>query len=329
MGDYNGIGPEVILKAFQRIDLTETTPVVTGAIEVFEHYNSQLVAPVPLKEIRGMEELQSSEEEETLQILRSLDSPIDIKPSVISGDAGEAAMKAVGRAVDLCLDGQAQAMVTAPISKEAIQLAGHEVPGHTEFLASRTGTDHVQMILVNRQLRVALATIHEPLKRVASLITESMLLRQLQLLDSCLKSDFLISEPVIAVLGLNPHAGDGGVLGDEEQTILKPVLERASEKNIRAEGPFPADGFFGNRSWQQFDATLAMYHDQGLIPFKTLSFGSGVNFTAGLPIIRTSPDHGTGLDIAGKGVASEDSFLSAYDLAAELALRKIQKQKSE
>lgn len=342
MGDYNGIGPEVILKALPSIDRRLSIPVAIGHEEVFRHYARLLGLPVEIRRIEenhlveGIRRLQ--EEQRPMKTLRAEESPLQLpvlpsspekrlepRPGREEPDAGKAAMLAVAKAIDLCLDREADAMVTAPISKKTIHEAGYPFPGHTEFLADRTGTREYQMILVTRTLRVALATIHIPLASVPDALNRSLLENQLNLLNHTLIHDFGIEKPTIAVLGLNPHAGDGGVLGREEENLLQPVLRTMNERGIVADGPFPADGFFGNRSWERYDAVLAMYHDQGLIPFKTLSFGAGVNFTAGLPIIRTSPDHGTGFDIAGSGRASEKSFLAAYELAVSMAQHRMRR----
>jgi 4-hydroxythreonine-4-phosphate dehydrogenase len=317
MGDFNGIGPEVTMKALKNIDYGQSIPVWIGLPSVFEFYWDICGDELPFKEISTVDQAKAG----FINILKieNVSKKAPIKPGHVKADAGKWAMKSVQAGIDLCLSGETDALVTAPISKEAIRLAGYEVPGHTEFLAEKTGTKQVLMMLVNKDLRVALVTIHEPLKNVTGLIDQNRIINHLYVLDNSLKRDFGIDSPKIAVLGLNPHAGDGGVIGREEIDIIIPAIAEANEKEISAEGPFPADGYFGTQMNQNFDATLAMYHDQGLVPFKTLSFGKGVNFTAGLPIIRTSPDHGTAFSIAGKGTADEASFFEAYQLAVTLA----------
>jgi 4-hydroxythreonine-4-phosphate dehydrogenase len=242
---------------------------------------------------------------------------------MLSANAGSAAMIALETAIRLCMNNKCYALVTAPISKEAISMAGYSVPGHTEFLAQQTTADDVVMMLVSGKLRVALVSTHVPLKDVAAYISTKKIISKTKILHQSLISDFGIRSPRIAVLGLNPHAGDGGVLGLEEIEIIEPSVQFLREIGFKADGPFPADGFFGSRLNNTYDAILAMYHDQGLVPFKTLSFGKGVNFTAGLPIIRTSPDHGTAFSIAGKNIADEKSFLEAYKLAAIMAMKRI------
>lgn len=321
MGDFNGIGPEVILKAFKHIDFTNSIPVLIGHEDVFQFYDRQVNSGLSFNGIANMDKL--SDEAGVINLVNISDeqsvSPV---PGDLEPTAGLLSMIAVEKGIDLCLSGDSDALVTAPISKEAIHKAGYHYPGHTEFLARKSSTEAVQMILVNDALRVALATIHIPVKDIPSYLTTGLIEQQIDLLDHCLKSDFGIHNPHIAVLGLNPHAGDGGVIGTEEPEIIQPAIDAACRRNILVEGPFPADGFFGNQAYKNYDAILAMYHDQGMIPFKTLSFGSGVNFTAGLPFIRTSPDHGTGYDIAGKNKASELSFKAAYDLAVNMVLNK-------
>jgi len=321
MGDYNGVGPEVILKAFNQIDLNESQPVVAGCENVFHSYNNIPGKKVNIRSISSVDQIVS--ESDTLFILNCIDEiKITIKTGTVSSQAGKISMLAVERAVDMCLSGEADALVTAPISKEAIHKAGYRFPGHTEYLADKTGSTDFQMILVHESLRIALATIHEPVRNIAALITKDLLENQIRNLNRSLKDDFGIREPKIAVLGLNPHSGDGGAIGDEEINIIRPALVKAGREKMKIAGPFAADGFFGSSAYHYFDAILAMYHDQGLIPFKTLSFGSGVNFTAGLPIIRTSPDHGTGFDIAGMNKACSQSFIAAYNLAVKMVFNK-------
>jgi 4-hydroxythreonine-4-phosphate dehydrogenase len=318
MGDYNGIGPEIILKALNKTDLNQSIPVIIGNYSVINAYSRLLNFNLPVKPINDFRSVESGNIY-LYNIFPGFDLPVN--PGKITAEAGGAAMEAVDFGVKCCMESKCHALVTAPISKEAISLAGYTVPGHTEFLAEKTSAKKYMMILASDVMKVGLATIHIPLKEVAGSINRESLTEQIYLLNDSLISDFSIKEPIIAVLGLNPHAGDGGVLGREEIEIIEPVVKRLSQNGIKAEGPFAADGFFGSRLHENFDAILAMYHDQGLIPFKTLSFGKGVNFTAGLPIIRTSPDHGTAFNIAGKNQADEQSFIQAYKLAAEMAAK--------
>lgn len=323
MGDFNGIGPEVILKACKYIDQKRSIPFVVGSRGIFEFYQEKLKTDVAFKVITHPDQLQPGTNH-----LQLLDPGFNVthtpEPGTISEEAGRASMLVVEAAALTVLNGQADAVVTAPISKEAIFQGGYKVPGHTEFLAALCKKNKFLMMLVHQNLRVALVTIHIPLAKVSPLIKQREIEDKIRLLNQTLRSDFLIQNPKIAVLGLNPHAGDGGVLGDEENRQITPAIESFRSSGIMVDGPYAADSFFGNRTYQRYDAVLAMYHDQGLIPFKTLAFGSGVNFTAGLPIIRTSPDHGTGFDIAGKNKASEGSITEAYNLALELVINRLE-----
>ncbi|MCG8373881.1 MAG: 4-hydroxythreonine-4-phosphate dehydrogenase PdxA [Balneolales bacterium] len=313
IGDFNGIGPEVIIKSLSGVDLSTSTPVILSPVSIIEHYNSLVDSPI---------EFHIAEDgihQNAINVLPIEVDEFDIEPGVQSPSGGRVAMNSIESSLQLLQNGTAHAMVTAPISKEAVNLAGYHIPGHTEFLAEKTGVEEVLMMLINDSLRVALVTTHLPISQVASNITEGAILQKLQLLHHSLKYDFGIESPKIAVFGLNPHAGDGGIIGSEETEIIEPALKRAQDSGMNVHGPFPADGFFGHQSHRNFDAILAMYHDQGLAPFKLLSFGNGINYSAGLPIIRTSPDHGTAFDIAGKNLANPSSFTLAYHQAVRLA----------
>lgn len=300
MGDFNGIGPEIILKSAHTLP---SQSIVFGSNVVFEHYSDLL--KLPMRE--------DIDWRNVVDVKKG-----DIQSGSISTQAGQAAMVCVRAAVESCLSGESIAMVTAPISKEAISLAGFDVPGHTEYIQRLTGSPDVGMILATDTLKVGLVTIHLALSSIFTHITKDNVLHRIVMLHNSLKRDFGIPSPKIAVLGLNPHAGDGGVLGKEESTVIWPAIQESHVFGINATGPFPADGFFGNKTYEAYDAVLAMYHDQGLIPFKTIAFHDGVNVTSGLPIIRTSPDHGTAFAIAGKGVASPDSFQSAIQLSIQI-----------
>lgn len=321
IGDFNGIGPEVILKTLAQADLNKSTPIISSPKEVIEQAEDFIPTGIECNFILEISEAETG----SINVLELKTDSLKHTPGVQSAQSGNVAMQSIENCIQLCLNGGSDAMVTAPISKEAVNLAGYDIPGHTEFLASETNTDSVLMMLVSGNLRVALVTTHIPISRVASEITEKLIETKFDLLAKSLKNDFGISHPKIAVLGLNPHAGDGGVIGMEEIETITPILNKLkkSEQGLTIHGPYPADGFFGQKLHTQHDAILAMYHDQGLAPFKLLSFGSGVNFTAGLPIIRTSPDHGTAFDIAGKGIADPSSFKEAYNLAVELANKRI------
>ncbi|MBO6652357.1 MAG: 4-hydroxythreonine-4-phosphate dehydrogenase PdxA, partial [Balneola sp.] len=315
IGDINGIGPEIALKAISEIDLSASIAILISPANVIDFYNSELRLNKSLNKITSFSEADFG----ILNVLDIKNSSPEIETGVITKESGLASMRSIESAINLCINKELNAMVTLPISKESVQLAGYDIPGHTEFLAEKTNTDQVLMMLVNEDLRVALTTAHISISKVASSINQDLIISKATILSKSLKQDFGISNPKIAIFGLNPHAGDGGVLGSEEKEIIAPAIRKLKESGINVEGPFPADGFFGQKKHQQYDAILAMYHDQGLTPFKLLSFGKGVNFTAGLPIIRTSPDHGTAFDIAGKGIADPSSFIQAYNLAVELA----------
>ncbi len=315
-GDINGIGTEIILKSFPKLLRLKVRLCAVGSLREFQHQSKSLNLPVPLEQVESLSELEGI----APSSLPVLDIPHKAKTHFgnIRADAGDLAMKAIERAATLCLEKQADALVTAPIHKEAIAKAGWKFEGHTDFLA-HLANKHVQMMLVDERskLRVALATVHVPLAKVSECLTAQSIEEKVQMLHDALKQEFGMATPRIAVLGLNPHASDGGIIGNEEETILKPTLKRLKRK-FHLDGIFAADGFFGAKMYQHYDAVLAMYHDQGLIPFKMLAFETGVNVTLGLPFVRTSPDHGTAFDIAGKGIAHDTSFISATRLALKL-----------
>lgn len=319
LGDPNGIGPEVVLKSLHDPSLMPSmTPVVIGSAHVlrvhadvlgFSDLDIHVVDEVPDEVPRGDVALLDVAEED--------EPPVTF--GAVTADAGRLAMRAVERAVDACLAGTVDAMVTAPISKEAINLAGYDVPGHTEFIAERTNSAKPTMMMVAGGLRVGLVTSHVPLSEVPSMVTEEAILEKLRVIDASLQEDFAIQDPKIAVLSLNPHAGEGGAFGPEEEETIAPAVEAARQEGFRVEGPLAADGFFATQLDADFDSVLAMYHDQGLAPFKALAFDHGVNYTAGLPIVRTSPDHGTAHGIAGKGMALPGSMRSALEVAVAVA----------
>ncbi|MEO1022526.1 MAG: 4-hydroxythreonine-4-phosphate dehydrogenase PdxA [Bacteroidota bacterium] len=314
IGDPDGIGPEVIIKTLASCDLNRSIPVVFSPASVLEYYTHQTGLTIPLKRADSLDELTPG---------AIYYYPADTKwtPGILDPHiSGALAMESIIQATDAAIQNKTHALVTAPISKEVVNKAGFHIPGHTEFLADKTDADRVVMMLVSDALRVALQTVHIPLQDVARALSTSEVFANLEVIHESLIQDFGIKQPKIAMLGLNPHASDGGLMGIQEQSILEPALQQANQNGMHVFGPFAADGFFGQRSYTRYDAVLAMYHDQGLAPFKLLSFGNGVNFTAGLPVIRTSPDHGTAFDIAGTGTADPSSFTQAYQLAVELAI---------
>ncbi len=318
LGDYNGIGPEVILKALQYNRLQKIcTPVIYGSMRVLNRYRNLL----NLKDwnLNGVPTIGQISHKMTNVITCWPDQNQDIQPGQVTPEAGQAALACLQRAVDDMKAGKLDALVTAPINKYNIQSEEFKFPGHTEYLAEEFGVPDNLMFMVSETLRVGVVTGHVPLGRVRQNVTRERIAQKLTLMMQSLKQDFGLEKPKIAVLGLNPHAGEEGLLGNEEQDIIKPLLAEWRNKGQLVFGPYPADGFFGTRGYTKFDAVLAMYHDQGLIPFKAIAFEEGVNFTAGMPVVRTSPDHGTAYDIAGKGIADETSMLQAIYTAVDVA----------
>lgn len=318
-GDFNGVGYEVILKMLDDPRILELcTPVVYGSAKIAAYYRKglELAFNIPFNQIQQASQART----DAVNIVNVIGQEAHIAPGESTPEAGEAAFIALERAVADLKEGTIDVLLTAPINKANIQSDTFRFAGHTEYLASACGDGaEPLMILFNDRIRMALVTTHLPLAKIAEAITEDAIVAKLQLFNQSLTADFAIVKPRIAVLSLNPHAGDGGLLGAEEKEIIAPAIERArNQLKIHAFGPYPADGFFGNGLYTTFDGVLAMYHDQGLAPFKTLAMESGVNFTAGLPYVRTSPDHGTGYDIAGKGVASEASMRAALYAAIDI-----------
>lgn len=318
-GDFNGVGYEVILKMLDDPRILELcTPVVYGSAKIAAYYRKglELAFNIPFNQIQQASQART----DAVNIVNVIGQEAHIAPGESTPEAGEAAFIALERAVADLKEETIDVLLTAPINKANIQSDTFRFAGHTEYLASACGDGaEPLMILFNDRIRVALVTTHLPLAKIAEAITEDAIVAKLQLFNQSLTADFAIVKPRIAVLSLNPHAGDGGLLGVEEKEIIAPAIERArNQLKIHAFGPYPADGFFGNGLYTKFDGVLAMYHDQGLAPFKTLAMESGVNFTAGLPYVRTSPDHGTGYDIAGKGVASEASMRAALYAAIDI-----------
>ncbi len=324
IGDPHGIGPEIILKSFLKLAHSNHSFLVAGSFTVLDYYRKALKLPVRLELVKSAT---TRVDEGVLPVL-SIAEPETITPGTISKEAGRIAIESVKAAAEICRNGLCDALVTAPIHKEATAMAGCADTGHTGLLGRIFGIPSPIMMFFDPvlELRVALATIHEPLEKVPGLIRSMDLDAFFSTLNESLKTDFAIPSPRIAVLGVNPHASDGGVMGNEEQEIIRPCIDRLASR-LNVEGPFPADGFFGSKMYRNYDIVVAMYHDQGLLPFKVLAFDSGVNITLGLPIVRTSPDHGTGFDIAGKGVASERSCYEATLLAITIAEHRIKQTK--
>lgn len=317
IGDINGVGLEVILKTLSNPDINKVcTPVIYGSSKVVSyHKNIVEIEDFPFQNLRQGEPFSKDK----VNIVNCWQESVSISLGKMSDVSGKYAFKSLEAATDDLREGRIDALVTAPIHKKAMQMSGFQFPGHTEYLTKLTEAKDSLMLLCHDGLRVGVVTGHVPVKDVAQKITKQAVLRKIQLMNETLRIDFGIDRPVIAVLGLNPHAGDEGVIGLEDEQQIRPAVAEAKNQDILAFGPFPADGFFGSTQYTKFDAVLAMYHDQGLIPFKTMAFGEGVNYTAGLPIVRTSPDHGTAYDIAGKNEADPTSFSRALFLAIDIA----------
>lgn len=315
-GDVNGIGYEVILKTLEDQRICELfTPVVYGSSKVASYHKKAIDAgDIHFQLIRSAE--QAVPGKPNLINITSNEIKIDLGESTET--AGEVAFLALEMATEELKKGSIDALVTAPINKQNIQGDRFHFPGHTEYLASKFGVENHLMLMISNTLRIGVATGHIPLKKISGSITIESIYSKLKVMHHSLRVDFGIPKPKIAVLGLNPHAGDMGVIGEEEQAVIIPAIQKAFDEGILAFGPYPADGFFGSSAFSKFDAILAMYHDQGLIPFKNMSFNNGVNYTAGLPVIRTSPAHGTAYDIAGKNEASPDMFREAIYLAIDI-----------
>ncbi|MCF0244964.1 MAG: 4-hydroxythreonine-4-phosphate dehydrogenase PdxA [Bacteroidaceae bacterium] len=315
-GDTNGIGYEVIFKTFAVPEMLDIcTPVIYGSPKVAKYHLNGLGMDVNFHIIDSIKNLKQG----TINIIPVFDNDVKIEYGQASKEAGASALKALDKAMEDFKAGAYDALVTAPINKNNIQSEEFNFCGHTEYIEERVGDGkEALMILMSQNIRVALATTHLPVSEIPTQITTELIERKVEILNQSLKQDFRILQPRIAVLALNPHAGEEGLLGKEEEEIIIPAIKNLREKKILVYGPYAADGFFGHASYIHFDAILAMYHDQGLAPFKALCAGNGVNYTAGLPIVRTSPDHGTAYDIAGKNCADESSFRQATYSAIDI-----------
>ena len=320
VGDFNGIGPEVILKTlFDNRILNFCTPVIYGNLALLNKVKKQLqLENFHLYQIADA----NAADPKKINLASCWEEDFEYTPGKPSPASGNGAMESIQKAAQDLKNQQIDGVVTAPVDKENIQSDRFQFPGHTEFFTHFFEAADSLMFLVGGDLRVATVTGHMPVKEVPHKLSSELLLRKLTILLNSLKTDFHIAKPRIAVLGLNPHAGENGLLGTEEQEIITPAIEQLKEKGHLIFGPFPADGFFGTGHYKKVDAVLAMYHDQGLIPFKTLAFENGVNYTAGLSVVRTSPDHGTAYNIAGQNVASESSFREALFLACDIVKKR-------
>ncbi len=315
-GDINGVGYEVILKAFADPMMLELcTPVVYGSPKVAAYHRKALDLPTNFSIVSSAAEAPHNK----LSIVNCGGDEVKVEFSKPTPEAGKAALDALEKALQEYREGLIDVLVTAPINKHTIQSETFRFPGHTEYIEERVGDGRkALMILMKDEFRVALVTTHIPVKDIASSITKELIKEKLSVFHRSLKQDFNIGCPRIAVLALNPHAGDGGLIGTEEQEMIIPAIKEMVAEGVQCFGPYPADGFMGSGSYTHFDGILAMYHDQGLAPFKALAMDDGVNYTAGLPIVRTSPAHGTAYDIAGQGVASEESFRQALYVAMDV-----------
>ena len=318
VGDLNGIGSEVILKTFEDTRMLELcTPVIFANVKIISFLKRELNLTAAIHGIDKLEQLVVGK----INVLNVWRDGVDLEFGKNDATVGSYAIKSFVAATKALKEGFVDVLVTAPINKYNIQSEEFKFPGHTDYLDKELNGNAL-MLMVHDDLRVGLLTDHVPVNEVAQQLTEKLISEKLETIINTLKQDFEIEKPKVAVLGLNPHSGDNGVIGNEEEKIIKPTLKKLFEAGNMVFGPFPADGFFGSGQYEKYDAVLAMYHDQGLIPFKTLSFGNGVNYTAGLDKIRTSPDHGTAYEIAGKGMANNESFKEAVYLAIDIFHRR-------
>ena len=314
IGDLNGIGSEVILKTFEDSRMLELcTPVIFANVKILSFIKKSFESTSVLHGIDRLDQIILGK----INVLNVWQESVEINFGLNDEKVGKYAIKSFVAATKALKEGLIDVLVTAPINKYNIQAENFKFPGHTDYLDQEL-EGNALMLMVQDNLRVGLLTDHIPLNEVASHLTEELIVKKIETIKRSLIQDFSINKPKIAVLGLNPHCGDGGVIGKEDDAILKPALKKIFDKGTLVFGPFAADGFFGSNQYEKYDAIIAAYHDQGLIPFKTLSFGNGVNYTAGLNKIRTSPDHGTAYDIAGKGIADYNSFKEAVYLAIDI-----------
>ncbi len=314
IGDLNGIGSEIILKSFEDPRMLELcTPVIFANVKILSFLKKNLALTAPLHGIDRLDQLLIGK----INVLNVWKEGVNIDYGKVDSEVGNYAIKSFVAATKALKDGEVNVLVTAPISKANIQTDEFKFPGHTDYLDQELDGDAL-MFMIQDNLKVGLLTDHIALNEVAKHLTESLIRKKIKTINHSLVADFGIRKPKIAVLGLNPHSSDNGVIGDEEGTIIIPTLKKIYDEGTLVFGPFPADGFFGSNQYEKYDAVIAMYHDQGLIPFKTLSFGKGVNFTAGLNKVRTSPDHGTAFEIAGKGIANHQSFTEAIYAAIDI-----------
>lgn len=315
-GDINGVGYEVILKAFSDPTMLELcTPIIYGSPKVAAYHRKAMDIQTTFSIVNSRADIQDGR----VNILNCTEDELKVELTKPTAEAGKAALSALEKALQDYREGVFDVLVTAPINKHTIQSDTFHFPGHTEYIEERVGKgEKALMILLKDDFRVALVTGHIPVSEISRTLTKELIMEKMAIFHRSLKQDFGIDNPRIAVLSLNPHAGDEGLIGTEEQIVIIPAMQEMMAKGVLCFGPYPADGFMGSGNYAHFDGILAMYHDQGLAPFKALAMDEGVNFTAGLPIVRTSPAHGTAYDIAGQGIASEDSFRQAIYVALDV-----------
>ena len=316
-GDSNGIGYEVIIKSLADARILDSfTPVIYGSSKLMGFYRKTLhnIDQMDINVVSSAQEAVPRK----INLVNCLPDNIYAEPGQATPEAAKAAIASLRSAVKDLKEGMVDVLVTAPINKRSMDESGFGFTGHTEYLQKEFNADEIAMIMVSDQLKVGVVTGHIPLREVVSHITVENILRKLRIMKASLERDFGIVDPKIAVLGLNPHCGDGGLLGDEEQNIILPAVQQAVKEGIQAFGPYSPDGYFGLGNYSRFDATLAMYHDQGLAPFKAIAFADGVNYTAGLPVVRTSPDHGTAYNVAGRDEADPRSMMQAIFTAIDI-----------
>lgn len=316
-GDINGISYEVIMKTFQDTRMFDfCTPIVYGSPKVAAYHRKALnINNFNFNSINSIDEVNATK----ANLINVLNDNVRVELGKATQIAGESALISLDKATDDLKNGLIDAIVTCPLNRETTQMGNYSFSGHTEFLKDKFDSKEALILMTSETMKVGVVSGHVPIAEVPNYITIDNIIRKLKLLNKTLIEDFAIRKPKIAVLGLNPHAGDNGIIGKEEEEVIIPAIQKAKdEHNILAIGPFPTDGFFGSENFVKFDAILAMYHDQGIAPFKALNFGNGVNYTAGLPIVRTTPDHGTAYEIAGEDIASENSFRQAIYMACNI-----------
>ena len=314
IGDLNGIGSEIVLKTFEDSRMLDfCTPVIFASAQVMSFFKTHFKSEINFHNINSIDQLAIGK----VNVYNCWSEKVDIEFGKENSKIGTFSIKSLQEATKALKNGEVDVLVTAPINKHNIQSETFKFPGHTDYLAQELEGESL-MFMVAESLRVGLLTDHVPVKDVSTHITNELIKKKINTVYESLKKDFKIIKPKIAVLGINPHTGDNGVIGNEDDTTLRPTLQKIKDSGKLVYGPYAADSFFGSNNYKNFDAIMASYHDQGLIPFKTLSFGQGVNFTAGLSKIRTSPDHGTAYEIAGKGVADENSFKEAVFTAIHI-----------